>query len=170
MSEALVLFISGVTGPYAAAINGVYDRSSETSGGYALYRKRGDGSMCMEHFGGRWQIKAVSNKGTAGCWASVAGGCAAEACTSHPWRVTFDDKTLTDAPLVKMVAGAEAERQVGCCRLHAPPLHLRTASSDLSLFLRRALSMPPPRREPLPTTTRALLPWSSAAPQVLMLL
>ena len=120
MSEALVLFISGATGPHAAAINGVYDRTSETSGGYALYRKRGDGSVLLEHFEGKWMVKAVSNKGKAGCFAYVAGGCAAEACTSRPWSVD-DGKAWTDAPLMKMVAGAEAQRQVGCCRLHAPP-------------------------------------------------
>jgi hypothetical protein len=120
MSEALVLFISGATGIHAAGINGVYDRTSETSGGYALYRKRGDGSVCMEHHGGDWEVKLVANKGKDGCYAWVAGGCAAEACTSRQWTV-WDGKAWQDAPLVKMVAGAEAERQVGCCRLHAPP-------------------------------------------------
>jgi hypothetical protein len=118
VSEALVLFISGATGVNAASINGVYDRTSETSGGYALYRKRGDGSVCMEHFGGKWQVKLVSSKGTASCYAYVAGGCAAEACTSRQWTIG-DGQSWTDAPLVKMVA--EAQRQVGCCRLHAPP-------------------------------------------------
>jgi hypothetical protein len=121
MSEALVLYISGATGPFAACINGIYDRTSETSGGYALYCKRGDGSVCMEHRGGRWQVKNVAHKGKGNCLAYVAGGCAAEACTSRQWKVTFDDKAFDDAPLVKMVAGAEAERQVGCCRLHAAP-------------------------------------------------
>jgi hypothetical protein len=120
MSEALVLYISGATGVRAAAINGIYDRTSETSGGYALYRKRGDGSMCMEHHGGKWQVKFVSVKGKNNCHAYVAGGCAAEACTSRPWKV-WDDKAHIDAPLVKMVGGGEAVRQVGCCRLHVPP-------------------------------------------------
>ena len=111
MSEALVLFISGVTGVRAAGINGVYDRTSETSGGYALYRKRGDGSVLLEHFGGRWQVKAVSSKGKNLCKAYVAGGCAAEACTSRMWKVD-DGKAFADAPLVKMVAEAEVR---SCC-------------------------------------------------------
>jgi hypothetical protein len=54
MSAADVLFISGATGVYDAAINGIYDRTSEMSDGHALYAKRGDKSMCMEHFGGNW--------------------------------------------------------------------------------------------------------------------
>ena len=121
-APAAVLFISGATGIHAAAIKGVYERTSETSGGYALYRKRGDGSVLLEHFGGKWGVKPVSNKGENNCYAYVAGGCAAEACTSRPWRVA-DGKGgwIEPPPPVKMVAGAEAERQVGCCRLHAPP-------------------------------------------------
>ena len=121
MSAGDFIFISGAAGVNASAINGVYDRTSETSGGYAVYAKRGDGSMCMEHFQGTksWQVKHVSDKGKDGCNAYVAGGCAAEACTSRQWMVSFDNKTHSDAPLVKMVAGAEAQRQVGCFRLHA---------------------------------------------------
>ena len=116
-ARAAPVFISGATGVNAALINGVLEPTQEKGlDGRVLYRKRGDSSVCMEHFGGKWQVKPVSSKGTNGCYAYVAGGCAAEACTSRPWRVTFDDKTWTDAPLVKMVAGAEAERQVGCCR------------------------------------------------------
>ena len=119
MSAADVLFISGATGVNAAGINGGYDRTSETSGGYALYAKRGDKSMCMEHFGGKWMVKAVSDKGKDNAYAYVAGGCGAEACTSRQWTVSFDSKAHAEAPLVKMVAGAEAQRQVGCCCLHA---------------------------------------------------
>ena len=119
MSAADVIFISGAAGVNAAAINGVYDITCETSGGYALYAKRGDSSMWIEHFVGKWQIKSVSDKGKANCFANVAGGCAAEACTSRQWKVSFDNKTFSDAPHVKMLAGAEAQRQVGCCCLHA---------------------------------------------------
>ena len=113
MSAGDVIFISGAAGINAAGINGVYDRTSETSGGYAVYAKRGDGGMCMEHFAGTksWQVKAVSNKGTARCKAYVAGGCAAEACTSRQWMV-YDGKTFSDAPLVKIVAEAEV---CSCC-------------------------------------------------------
>ena len=110
MSENDVVFISGATGQYSFRINGPYDRTSETRHGYAVYGKRGDASMCIEHYGERWQVMSSSQ-----FVAYVAGGCALAACTSRQWKV-WDDKTFSDAPGVKMVTGAEAERKVsGCC-------------------------------------------------------
>ena len=106
MSAGDFLFISGATGEHAGAINGGYDRTGEMCGGYALYRKRGDPSLCMEHREGNWQVKHVAHKGTASGNAYVAGGCAAEACTSRMWKV-FDGTTWPDAPFVKMVAVSE---------------------------------------------------------------
>ena len=119
-ARAVPVFISGATGIYAAKINGPFDPTQEKGlDGRVLYAKRGDKSMCMEHFGGKWQVKPVSYKGTANCYAYVLGGCGAEACTSRQWMVSFDTKTFAEAPLVKIVVGAEAQRQVGCCCLHA---------------------------------------------------
>ena len=120
-ARAEPVFISGATGVNAARINGVLEPTEEKGvDGRVLYRKRGDGSMCMEHFGGKWQVKAVSSKGTAGCYAYVQGGCALAACTSRQWTVSFDGETFSDAPGVKMVTGAEAERKVSgyCLRAH----------------------------------------------------
>ncbi len=77
------LFISGATGIHAGAINGGYDRTGEMCGGYALYSKRCDPGIIMEHHGGAWQVKSASSKGTGRGHAYVAGGCAAEACTSR---------------------------------------------------------------------------------------
>ena len=115
MSAAHHVFISGATGAHAAAINGAYYSTGETSDGLPLLRKRGDASMLIEHFQGNWHSKPVSSKGTDSCYAYVAGGCALAACTSRQWKV-WDDKTFSDAPGVKMVTGAEAERKVsGCC-------------------------------------------------------
>jgi hypothetical protein len=130
MSADNVVFISGATGPFAAAINGLYDGSSDSSGGYALLRKRGDGSMLMEHRDGEWQVKAVSSKGSAGCFAYVAGDCAPAACASRRWKVGSGGKGFVDAPGVKMVTGVEAARKVndGFLRAHEhaplPPLPL----------------------------------------------
>jgi hypothetical protein len=162
MSVGDCLFISGATGIHAGAINGGYDRTDEMCGGYALYRKRCDPDICMEHCGGMWEVKEVSDKGTAVCFAYVAGGCEAEACTSRMWKI-LTNALYQDASSVKMVAGAEAERQVehrcmqsGTCCVF--PL-------TCCVFLRRLLL----KRCPFQTTTRTLLPWSSAAPQVQML-
>ena len=135
MSAAHHVFISGATGPHAAGINGAYYSTGETSDGHPLLTKRGDASLLMEHFGGTWQVKGVSQKGTTNAYASVAGGCALAACTSRQWKV-MDGKTLCDAPGVKMVTGAEAERMVsGCClRAHQhvllPPSALPIAFCD----------------------------------------
>jgi hypothetical protein len=181
MSAGDFLFISGATGINAVAINGGYDRTAEMRGFYELYSKRGDASLCMEHFGGKWQVKPVSYKGLDRCCAWVRGGCAAEACTSRKWHVVDDGKGFRDAPSVKMVAGAEAQHQVGlhciralqypCPSLPLPlplPHLLRRAldSPDLLCFLRRLLL----KQRPFQMTTRAQLPCSSAALQVSMLL
>ena len=125
MSAGDFLFISGATGIHAGFINGGYDRTGEMCGGYSLYRKRCDPDIIMEHHDGAWEVKLVSSKGTAAAYAYVAGGCAAEACTSRMWKVVFAGATLQDAPSVKMVAGVEAQRQVErrCMRAlqHPPP-------------------------------------------------
>ena len=123
MSEGGVVFISGATGVHSAAINGTYDRTREIRGGYAVYSKRGDGSMCIEHHAGHWQVKAVSDKGKYASFAYVTGGCALEACTSRVWEVCNGNTTFEDQPSVKAVTGADAEREVsGGCTTHHPPL------------------------------------------------
>ena len=127
------MFISGATGEVAAFINGFFEPTQEKGpDGRVLYVKRGDASACIEHYGGRWQVKAVSNKGKDLAWAYVASGCGLEACTSRVWNV-WDGKAWNDAPSVKLVAGAEAQRQVrgGClhARQHAPPPQLQPPPS-----------------------------------------
>ncbi len=125
------MFISGATGDNAAFINGFYEPTQEKGlDGRVLYAKRGDASMCIEHSGGLWHVQPVSSKGKNGCKAYVAGGCALEACTSRAWNV-WDGVGFRDAPSVKLMTGAEAERQVrgGCprARQHAHPPQLQPA-------------------------------------------
>ena len=83
MSAGVVVFISGATGRWAAAINGPYDQTGEISGGYAVYSKRGDPNMCIEPRVGQWEVKKTSEKGRNVCMAYVDGGCALEDCTSR---------------------------------------------------------------------------------------
>ena len=112
--RAAPVFISGATCVGAAAINGFYEPTQEKGlDGRVLYAKRGDASMCIEHFGGDWKVKHVSDKGKNNAHAYVTGGCALEACTSRVWRV-WDGKAYHDAPSVKMVTEAEVRR---CCAL-----------------------------------------------------
>ena len=110
------VFISGAAGLYSAAINGFYTVTEEKScDGRVVLSKRGDASMCIEHFAGKWQVKDVSGKGKRACMASVQGGCALEDCTSRVWMV-YNGKEDEDQLSVKMATGSEAERQVsgGC--------------------------------------------------------
>jgi hypothetical protein len=110
------VFISGATGDNAADINGFFEPTQEKGlDGRVLYAKRGDASVCIEHYGGKWRVKPVSEKGKGTgivsiCMAYVAGGCGLEACTSRVWWM-YDGKAWNDAPSMKLVAGAEAERQ-----------------------------------------------------------
>jgi hypothetical protein len=166
MSAGAVVFISGATGPRAAAINGPYDGTAEISGGYAVYSKRGDSSICVEHSGGDWEVKDVSCKGTNACMAFVAGGCAFEDCASRVWKVG-NGKGFDDQSSVKMATGREAERQVsgGCMRAlahardaAAPHPRARVSPCDAVRFLHRVRSMLRLKRGLWPTATRGLGP------------
>jgi hypothetical protein len=133
------VFISGATGPFAAAINGFYGVTEEKSlDGHLLLIKRSDPSMCIEHYRRKWQVKPVSDKGKDQCKAYVAGGCALEDCASRVWKVD-DGKGFDDQPSVKMATGSEAERQVsgGCMR--ATQLHLAFYLTSI-LFCRQKLA------------------------------
>ena len=59
-ARAVPVFISGATGVNAAVINGFFDPTQEKGlDGRALFCKRGDTSVLMEHYAGRWQVKSV---------------------------------------------------------------------------------------------------------------
>jgi len=93
-----------------------------------VYAKVGDASKCIEHFGGKWQLKPVTDKGKNSCYAEVPGGCALEACTSRVWSVA-GGSTFSPQPSVKMLCGADAEREVSrrrlCARCNAPSITSR---------------------------------------------
>ena len=136
------VFISGATGPNAAKINGFYAPTQEKGlDGRVLLSKRDDASMCMEHFGGDWEVKFLSSKGKDSRCAYVAGSCALQDCASRMWKVL--DGKFQDQPSVKMATGSEAERQVscGCMRAHghdapapASLAHARILACDALCF------------------------------------
>jgi hypothetical protein len=116
MSENDVIFIRGAIGFHRVGINGPYNRISVSKDGYAVYGKLGDASMCIEHYGGKWQIKSVFVKGCNYCFAYVTGGCALEACSSRAWKEVENEAGYDFKSSVNIVTGPDAEREVsGCC-------------------------------------------------------
>ena len=88
-----------------------------------MFCKRDDATMCIEHFGGEWQVKNAALKGSTACLAAVAGGCDLERCVSRVWRVHTqhmynhvgnDTHTvpLLEQPAVSLLVAADAEREV----------------------------------------------------------
>ena len=61
-----------------------------------LYAKRGDVSVCIEHYAGKWYVKDAAYKRMDAFWAYVAGGCGLEACTSRVWTSIGDGEELHD--------------------------------------------------------------------------
>ena len=115
----VLVHVSGATGRHSACINGAYESTSEVAGGFAVYMKRGDSGICIEHNNCMWQIKHVSEKGTHHCMAMITGGDVLQACALRLWRV-YDERRLnertvfvfTEQPNVKMLTGMDAERKV----------------------------------------------------------
>ncbi len=135
------IFISGATGPNAALINGHYVPTQESQTGLdgrPLYMKSDfdvnyeDGVhddriasadnakclMCIEHRSGYWEVKHVSQRGTALCYACFKNGLSLETCTSRLWRavriVGPDQMEWRDDRKIKLVTGEKAMKAVRC--------------------------------------------------------
>ena len=138
-SKATDVFISGATGPNAARINGHYVPTQETGlDGRILYLKSdfdvnydecflddrdasaddAKGLMCIEHRSGDWEVKHVSQRGTAMCYACFTNGSSLETCTSRLWRavriVGPDQMEWRDDRNIKLVTGEKAMKAVRC--------------------------------------------------------
>jgi hypothetical protein len=136
MSDNAFVFITGMTGPGPVPLcNGVYDRTSETFGGYPVYVSRNEGlgrGVCIVHRNGDWEIKPEERKNSDNLVAYVKGGCPLEQCASRMWKV-FTLDGFIDQPSVKIVLGEEGERQVrGCCE------PARTGLPSLNFLFKRA--------------------------------
>jgi hypothetical protein len=119
MSDNAFVFFTGMAGPFSL-INGLYDRTSETLGGYPVYVSRSDffGGLCIVHRNGMWELKPAAQKDSDVAGAYVIGGCPLEKCASRVWKVRGSDDCMIDQPSVKIVLGEEGKRQVrGCCEL-----------------------------------------------------
>ena len=142
-SSSSVIYLSGAVGPNSACINGCYEPTSEVQGGFAVYSKRGDAGICIEHKAGMWQVKLVSDKATSQCMAAIIGGHALKDCALRSWRARNDKNDLAEQPGMKMSTGSDAEQKVnGYTRLpRAVKLCLM-----LNMFRRRLMHLPLPRK------------------------
>ena len=100
-----------------------------------VYVKVGDASKCIEHLGGKWQLKLVAEKGQNCSTAEIPGGCALEACMSRVWSV-WGGMTHVPQPSVKMLFGADAEREVSRRRLSAR-CNMLLSTARAHIFVKR---------------------------------
>ena len=110
------IFISGASGDSAAAMIGYYEPTLGFGmDGRVMYAKYGGGGVCIEHFGGFWQVKRVEDRGKSACMASVAGGCALVDCVARVWYRASPNGPTEDIRM-KLSTGDDAEQEVsGCC-------------------------------------------------------
>jgi hypothetical protein len=126
------VFISGASGDSAAAVNGYYEPTlGFGSDGRVVYGKYGGGGVCIEHFGGFWQVKSVEERGANACMASVAGDCALVDCVARVWCRASAVGPTEDMGM-KLLTGDDAEQEVsGCCMAHKEAFRRRCCRSRL---------------------------------------
>ena len=108
------MVLSGVQG-VNSVINGLYSPTQETGqDGRRLYRKSGesgDQALCIEHFKGRWQVKAESHRFSGIHVAFVEGGCVLEDCQESNWKV-YNSAGKLRVQEVKIMTEEEANAKV----------------------------------------------------------
>ncbi len=122
-----VCFIKNATGDHSFGINGPFFCTSQDSLGHAFYSKLGDGSVCIERFSNRWQIKDVNNIGIDNSLAEVnvnPNSSLLEDCISEKWTVC-DNQLRAVQPGVMMLTGADARWEVSSlCMIALQPCYL----------------------------------------------
>ncbi len=114
--------------------------------------------MRIEHFGGDWCVFNHEYIAVA----SVPGWCALEACTSRVWNVGsyLYGEPQVPQPSVKMLYGADAEREVSCRRLYArcsaPSINARARARVFIVIVLHSLKIFVSRR-PLKAKPKLLL-------------
>ena len=96
--------IAGVTGPQETAVNGVYEPTSELSGGMPVYRKVGDGDRWLWFYApkSQWQVTRTANMGTglAAAYCVVPLPCMPQDCPVGMWQVSFDGTEYVPQPAI----------------------------------------------------------------------
>ncbi len=111
-ARAAPLLVSGAAGWYSECVNGFFAPTQEKGrDGRVVYMKCGDNSTCIEHCGGRWSIRSVSNRN--GLYAGVSCKCSLEACGSRKWSVHTATK-FAHQQMLNVQTGSDIERKVSC--------------------------------------------------------
>ena len=104
------MILNGVQGRHSV-INGLYSPTQATGqDGRTVYLKSGesgDEALCIEHFGGQWQVKNQPDRGSGVCCAYFQGDCALEDCRSREWRVYNSKNVLATQTNVKLLTEEE---------------------------------------------------------------
>ena len=83
--------INGVTGEFAASVNGLYYPTDQMRCNMTAYRKITDGDKWLEYNAGckQWQVKSTADRGKRNGWAScvIPLKCLPEDCPPGQWRV-----------------------------------------------------------------------------------
>ena len=109
-SKACTMILNGVQGRHSV-INGLYSPTQATGqDGRTVYLKSGESgkkALCIEHFGGQWQVKNQSDRGSGACCAYAEGDCALEDCRSREWRVHNSKNIFATQTNVKLLTEEE---------------------------------------------------------------
>ena len=104
--------IVGATGSSAGIVNGMYEATTELSGGMPVYVKVGVGGMWLEYHApsSQWQVTLTSNKGTnhASAFCPVPAKCLPEDCPAGQWLVV-DCCKLVSQPAVNITVATQDE-------------------------------------------------------------
>jgi hypothetical protein len=102
-------------------VSGLYEPTEERIDDRVVYKKFGDGRMCIVHSEGFWYVKFWEG---ANRLARVRGNCALNLCASRKWEIDVIADWDEGRPefqsihvLFNMVFGAEAVQRVSCCQL-----------------------------------------------------
>jgi hypothetical protein len=74
LAQSVPVDIRGSFGPSASSINGIYEPTTEVSGGWPVYRKQGDPDKWLEYIvaTGEWYVKPTADRGRAEGWMCLA--------------------------------------------------------------------------------------------------
>ena len=112
-SRAVPVVIVGATGPFAPYINGHFNPTREVGAdGRLIYINAGNPNVCLEHVGGYWSVKPMSEKGTPSYYASVEGNCALLECSSRRWMLADGRRGSIPNPMIRLLSQQEYSLEI----------------------------------------------------------